>query len=168
MKRIVAILALFALCGQSGSFGLPTVTVYPFSAGSGIDSTTGAKLAIAIGARLNERKDLAVKLPTAGSTRAKFLEDARAIGADYYVTGYVTPLGDDVTLVIQLVNTTTGILVWSNTATVRTFGEAGAQADSIHDVIIARSGSPLNRIPVPTAEPKAPPGLSPGPTTPPR
>jgi TolB-like protein len=171
MKRwFLALTAVVALSGQTaqgGAFGGPSITVYPFLGGSGVGSDTGSKLAVAIAARLQTKKDLSVLLPTAGSPREKFLENARAIGADYYVTGYVTPLGDDVNLVVQLVNTTTGILVWSDSASVRTFGEAAAQADQIHDVVIARSGTTLEHIAVPTPSPKPPPGLAPGPTFPP-
>ena len=84
-----------------------------------------------------------IKPATPVSPKAAFLEAARLRGADYYVTGYLTPLGDEVSLLIQVVSTYSGTVVWSTTTQVRTYAEAAGQSDIIRDAILRHAGRSL-------------------------
>jgi TolB-like protein len=136
VKRILAALAalLFLVAQTRGD--APSVTIYPFTSSVDIDPQAGNKLAFFIAARLNQTGGVVVKQPEPQTQRTAYLDAARKIGADYYVAGYVTPLGSEATLVVQLVSTTTGISVWSNTSEVRTYEDASATADAIHTAML--------------------------------
>jgi hypothetical protein len=107
--------------------------------------------------QLSQFTDLSVQPATPGTDRAQFLSAARAVGADYYVTGYLTPLGTQVSLVSQVVSVATGILVWSNTEEIATYGEAAGQADAIHVAILQHAGrayASINEPPSATSAPR--------------
>jgi hypothetical protein len=168
MKSFV--LALFLLIAAVPAIGavntaLPTpiVVVYPFSATGGVsDPEAGGRLAVLFASRLSQGGALDVRPGTPGTDRAHYLEDARKLGADYYVTGYLTPLGDEVSLVDQIVSTHSGIVVWSTTTQVRTYDEALGQSDLMRDAIthyevrsLAELGTPA---PLRPASPSPPAG----------
>jgi hypothetical protein len=121
----------------------PVVVVYPLLSGGNADPQAGGRLAILFASRLSTAGGITVKPATPGTPRAQYLDAARALGADYYVTGYLTPLGDEVSLVDQLVSTYSGIVVWSNTAQVRTYDEAAGQANLLRDAILRHAGRTL-------------------------
>src|SRR5208282_4396324 len=56
-----------------------------------------------------------------------FLINARALGCDYYVTGFVTPLGAEVSVVEQVVSTISGTVVASNSVQFLTYADANGQ-----------------------------------------
>ncbi len=73
--------------------------------------------------------------------RADFLQYARSLTAAYYVSGYMTPLGSGVSLVEQVVDTSTGTIILGATAQITSFEDATSQAISIRDGIVAREQS---------------------------
>ena len=70
--------------------------------------------------------------------RTDFLSYARGVSAAYYVTGYMTPLGNGVSLVEQVVSTLSGAIVFGQTAQIESINDATAQATYIHDGILER------------------------------
>jgi hypothetical protein len=136
---LVVCLAL-PLLGASMAFSAPVVVIYPYIGTAGLDPDAGGKLAVVMATQLSQYGDLNILPATPGTDRAQFLTAARAIGADYYVTGYLTPLGTQVSLVSQVVSVATGILVWSNTEEIGTYGEAVGQGDAIHQAILRHAG----------------------------
>ena len=138
----------------------PVVVVYPFSATGGVsDPEAGGRLAVLLASRLAQGGGLDVRPGTPGTQRTQYLADARKLGADYYVTGYLTPLGDEVSLVDQIVSTHSGIVVWSTTTQVRTYDEALGQSDLMRDAIIHYEGRTLAELGTPA--PLAPASASP-------
>ena len=125
----------------------PVVVVYPFSITAGVsDPEAGGRLAVLFASRLAAGRQPRRPPGNAGHRpRPHFLDDARKIGADYYVTGYLTPLGDEVSLVDQIVSTHSGIVVWSTTTQVRTYDEALGQTDLMRDAITALRGPHAGR-----------------------
>ena len=119
---------------------LPSVIVYPFSVSGDTDKSAGVKIAQLLATQLHEHGRVEVKLPQAGVTRAQYLADATKSSADYYVSGYLTPLGEQIAIVEQVVSTTSGAIIWSNTAQVTTYADALSQGDLIQTAILSHAG----------------------------
>jgi hypothetical protein len=165
MKRFALVLCFWLACipvsaAQLAPSVAPVVVVYPFTVSGAADPEAGGRLAILFATRFADKGGITVKPATPGVTRTDFLAAAKALGADYYVTGYVTPLGDSVSLLDQVVSTYSGIVVWSNTVDVRTYAEASGQADAMSDAIIRHAGRTLAALDEPAPGPSATPAPS--------
>jgi hypothetical protein len=139
-RSLLVLCLALPLLGASTMLAAPVVVIYPYVGTSGLDPDAGGKLAVVMATQLSQYGDLNILPATPGTDRAQFLTAARAIGAEYYVTGYLTPLGTQVSLVSQVVSVATGILVWSNTEEIGTYGEAVGQGDAIHQAILKHAG----------------------------
>jgi TolB-like protein len=116
----------------------PTVVVFPFTAnGSQIDREASSRLATIIATRMAETGAVTVIPPPPATERKDFLNVARASNADYYVAGFISSLGNGVSVVEQVVSAATGIVVFSNTAQLSTYAEAAGQGDDLA-IFIAR------------------------------
>ncbi len=136
--------ALIAAAPPPSLLGKPSVIVYPFAAsGNTMDSEASSRLATVIATQIGQSGDVTIMPPKPGIERTDYLKDARAEGADYYVTGYASPLGNGVSLVEQVVSTVNGIVVYSNTAQIATYAEAGAQGAILRSGILAHAARNL-------------------------
>jgi hypothetical protein len=155
--------AAFAVPG----FAAPVVVIYPLTlSGAVVHSEVGSDVAILIGTRLAQDGSITVRPYTPGTTRAQFLDAALKENADYYVTGYLQQLGPDVSMILQVVSTHSGSVVFSSTTTIKTFGDAAAQADPLRAAILRHAGRGLAGLDAPaaasiaTAEPTANQGVN--------
>jgi hypothetical protein len=144
------------MLGATSLFPPPVVVVYPLTVSGGTDAEAGANIAVLIANRLATLGGFTIKTYPPGTKRADFLTVALSLGADYYITGFLTPLGDQVTLVTQVVSTSSGSVISSSTALVRTYADATAQADLLGDSILHHAGRALAALdrPVNTPAPK--------------
>jgi TolB-like protein len=137
VRRLVVVLfALLALplvaAGPSDLSVKPSVVVYPFSAnGSTLDREASSRLATIIATEMANTSKVTVIPPTPGTERKDYLTSARALGADYYVAGFISPLGNGVSIVEQVVGTSSGIIVYSNTGQLTTYADAAGQGDQL-------------------------------------
>ena len=154
--------ALPLMGAAESPFPSPVVVVYPITATGATAPGAGSQIALLLSARLAQLGGLTVKPYTPGTTRADFLTAGLAQGADYYVTGYLTPVGNDVSFVAQVVSTHSGSIVYSSTQLVHTYDEAAAQADSLHDAILHHAGRSLASLDAPRAQPTVSPTPGPG------
>ena len=167
MRRfLVVVLVMF--------FGLPllaatpppfstkaTVVVFPFTAnGSQIDREASSRLATIIATRMAETGTVTVIPPPPGTERKDFLSVARASNADYYIAGFISSLGNGVSVVEQVVSSATGIVVFSNTAQLSTYAEAAGQGDDLALFIARHANRAYSSIGTP------PPATSPTPADP--
>jgi hypothetical protein len=137
-------------------FAPPVVVVYPFTvAGGSMSPQVGGDVALLIADRLAAIGGLDVKPFTPGTERPDYLTAAEKQSADYYVAGFLTPIGSEVSLIVQVVSTYGGTVEWSSTSTIRTYNDAVAQADGVHDAIIRHAQRSLDSL-----------GAAPPPTTP--
>jgi TolB-like protein len=145
----------------------PSIVVFPFIAnGSGVTAETGARLSVTIAAQIAQLGGVTVKPAPPGTEQRDYLVVARNLGVDYYVTGYVTPLGSEASVVEQLVSAKSGAIVWSNTAQLETYGEAVGQAAMIRSAILsyaARAVSSLQPIETTPPQPAPPSRRTPAP-----
>ena len=120
---------------------LPLVVVYPFEASSDIKADVGQRAAQLFVQQMNAAGGIDTILSPATVKRADYLTNARKLNADYYVAGYMTPLGEGVSLVEQVVSTQSGTITYGATAQIVSFEDATSQAVMIHDAIEAREKS---------------------------
>jgi len=120
---------------------VPLVLVYPFDVSSEMKPDTGVRAALLFVAQMNAAGGILARNAPPNVRRPSYLTFAKRANADYYVAGYMTPLGDGVSLVEQVVSTQSGAIVFGTTAQIESFEDAASQAVAIHDGIIARERS---------------------------
>ena len=119
----------------------PTVIIYPFTVNGEADKRAGGKLASLYTQEIQTMGGVMIKPPPAQNVDRKlYLTDAVKSGVDYYLSGYITPLGEQVAVVQQLVSTNSGAIIWSSTAQMLTYSDAADQADTIRKVVLAHAG----------------------------
>lgn len=163
MRRVFAVLLLASSCALFGAAPprvparatptpqpaatpapapkLPIVIVYPFDFSSDLRADTGTRAAQLYVTAMNAAGGVdAIAAPTTVK-RASYLDYAKSLSAAYYVSGYMTPLGGGVSLVEQVVDTSTGTIIMGATAQIQSFEDATSQATSIRDGIVQREQS---------------------------
>jgi TolB-like protein len=150
---VVAMLALLGLPlvdADSSLITKPTVIVYPFTAsGSSIDREASAQLATIIATQMSQTGRVVVIPPPPATERKDFLVVAREQHADYYVAGFMSALGDGVSVVEQVVSTTSGIVVFSNTIQLTTYADAAGQGEELANYISRHANRALASIGTP-------------------
>jgi hypothetical protein len=158
VRTCLALLALaLPLLGAAFDLGTPVVVVYPLTATGDVGATdTGSNIGTALANKLVQLGGLTVKPFIAGTARAQFLTAADSQGADYYITGYITPLGSEVSVVEQVVSTRSGSIVYSTTAFAKTYADAVGPADALREAILRHAGRGMAYLnaPPPTASPE--------------
>lgn len=167
MRRLL-VLALIAFFGlpllaatpSSPLLSKPNVIVYPFvPTGASVDREAGSRLATILAEQMSSTGKVKVIPPPPGTDRADYLKVALSNNADYYVIGYITPLGDAVAVVEQVVSTTTGIVVFSQTAQIKSYSDAAGQGADLGTFIANHANRGLAAIG--TAPPQSSPTLAP-------
>ncbi|HTW83635.1 MAG TPA: hypothetical protein VMD91_06175 [Candidatus Sulfotelmatobacter sp.] len=138
----------------------PVVMVFPFTPnGSSIDREAVASLAVLLAQQMANTGKVSVVPAPPGTDRPAYLEAARKGAADYYVAGFISPLGNGASLVEQVVSTSTGIVVFSHSAQINTVADAASEGVDLADWLgiysnraFADVGTPP---PAPTAAPTA-------------
>lgn len=120
---------------------IPTVVVFPFGISSNIKTGSGEQAAQLFAQVMRQAGGLTVVNSGNGVARIDFQTSAKKLQADYYISGYMTLLGDSVSLVEQLVDVQSGVVIFARTAQIADVNDATAQAQAIHDTIIARETS---------------------------
>jgi TolB-like protein len=160
LLAVFACLSVFLLAATPAFTIIPTVIVYPLAASSAqLDRETSARIATTLATQIAQGGSVKVIAPKPGVERANFLSDARSVGANYYVTGFVTPLGQGASVVEQVVSTVSGTLVFSETNYITSLDEIAAQGDQLRQGIIDRSTRGIQAFqapppPAPTPEPE--------------
>jgi hypothetical protein len=140
----------------------PLVVVYPLTVNGDAQQDSGQRLAVMFAQQLADN-GVKVVPPVPGTQRTDFLIAARKLGCDYYITGFITPLGAEVSVVEQVVSTSSGTVVASNSVQFLTYSDANGQGALLGQMIhehAERSLASLQENPQPsaTAEPKDSPG----------
>ena len=140
LRFVRAFGALAFLCvlviGATPILPPPVLIVYSFSVNGDAQKESGARLAVLIGSQIAQLGGVTVKPGPPGTRRADFLTVARNANADYYLSGYVSPIGDEVTVVEQVVSAQTGIIAFSSTAQIKTYAEAAGQGDILRTALL--------------------------------
>jgi TolB-like protein len=151
------------LVGAAPATQASQVVVYPLVASQGAPPTIGLTVARFLVTGISQRGGIAAKLAPANTQQADYLATARTLGADYYVAGFVSAIGDEVSAVEQLVATKNGVIVWQNTAAYTVPDDARASGIAMHDAIVALTTPQYAPIPAGAADA---PDSAPAPTVP--
>jgi hypothetical protein len=126
------LLALFALVALGAAAPLdsrPSVIVFPFQASAALSRDVELRIVTVLGNQLALDGRLHVLPADPDVERTAYLASARKAGASYYVTGFLTPLGDGASLIEQLVSTQSGAVVFSSSGQINTLSDVSAQGD---------------------------------------
>ena len=120
----------------------PLVVVFPLTVNGDADKNSGDRLATLFAQQMAEN-GVKVIPPPPGTERKDFLEHRPLLGCDYYVSGFITPLGQEVTVVEQLVSTISGTVIFSNSAEMVTYSDASGQGVVLASAAIRHAGRGL-------------------------
>ncbi|MBV8489891.1 MAG: hypothetical protein JO199_05110 [Candidatus Eremiobacteraeota bacterium] len=119
---------------------VPTVVVFPFDVPTGQDAKIGTAIATIMHDTMNAAGGVNVLAIPKDVTRPQFGTYARAQHADFYVAGFVTPVGEGAAIVDQVVSVSSGVIVYSNTLQVVSVDDVAAQALQQRAAIFALIG----------------------------
>jgi len=135
---VAGVLALtLPLVGASPAGQAPqVVVVYPLVVSQG-PPTIGLAVSRVLVTGIAQRGGITAKIAPPETQQSAYLATARSLGADFYVAGFVSAIGDEVSAIEQLVATKNGTVVWQNTAAYTVPEDARASGASMHDAIVA-------------------------------
>ncbi len=107
---------------------MPIVLIYPFEVQTGADPKIGIAISQILAQEMIAAGGITVPPVPPGVKRADFLETARAAHADFYISGYVTPVGDSAAVVEQVVSVDSGVILFSQTAQVSSVADVASQS----------------------------------------
>ncbi|MBV8725168.1 MAG: hypothetical protein JO078_05280 [Candidatus Eremiobacteraeota bacterium] len=134
----------------------PLVVVYPFDVQTGADPRLGVAIAEILGQEMTAAGGISVPPIPKGVKRADFLDFARGAKADFYISGYVTPVGDSAAVVEQVVSTDSGVILFSQTAQVSSVADVASQSLLARSQILAFLGRGAQQMQAQTSSTPAP------------
>jgi hypothetical protein len=137
---VCAILAVIVSMPATAATNALVVVVFPLTLTGAADPGVGEQIASLLAQRLEEPGSVEIREPAPGVLRQDYLEAARKLGADYYLSGFVTKISGQLSVVEQLVSTLSNTTVWSNDARLSTTDDARAQGDVVRTAIIEHAG----------------------------
>lgn len=114
-----------------------TVLVYPFDVQTGVDPKIGIAIAQILAQEMTAAGGLAVLPVPQNVKRPDFLDYARKQKADFYISGYVTPVGYGAAVVEQVVSVDSGVILFSQTAQVQSVADVASQSLLARSQILA-------------------------------
>jgi TolB-like protein len=135
---------------------MPVLVVYPFEVQTGVDPRLGIAIAQILGQEMIAAGGITVLPVPLGIKRADFLETARADRADFYISGYVTPVGDSAAVVEQVVSVSSGVILFSQTAQVSSVADVASQSLLARSQILAFVGRNTENVQTQPANTPAP------------
>ena len=106
----------------------PVILVYPFDVQTGADPRIGTAIAQILGQEMAAAGGITVLAIPQGVKRPDFLDNARTAKADFYISGYVTPVGESAAVVEQVVSVESGVILFSQTAQVSSVADVASQS----------------------------------------
>ena len=118
----------------------PVVLIYPFEAPSDLDPRYGGAIAQIYAQVMSQTGGVTVLAIPAGIKREDYQKFAHVQHADYYVSGYIQPIGQGAAIVAQVVDVASDISVYSTTAQVTGVEDVASQALNARTVILEAAG----------------------------
>ncbi len=135
---------------------LPTVEIFPFEVQTGSSPKLGDAIAQILAQEMVAAGGITVRAIPAGVKRADFLDVARAAKADFYISGYVTPVGESAAVVEQVVSVDSGVILFSQTAQVSSVADVASQSLLARAQILSFVGRGTQNVGAQTANTPAP------------
>ncbi|TAM58934.1 hypothetical protein EPN52_09875 [bacterium] len=162
LGALVLCIALVALGGGSARADAfsPVLVVFPFQPQGSVAPKVGEQISLVLAQSIADGGGVTVKAPPPTSTKETFQQDARTLGAAYYISGYVTPFGNQLSLVEYVVSVRTGTIIYSATAQAANVSDVQTQAYTLRKALLELashdSGVDTAAAPAPSAAPSAP------------
>ncbi len=160
LLAVFACLSVALIAAAPAFTFVPTVIVYPLASSPELDREANARIVGTLATQIAQGGSVKVVPAKTGVDRQNYLADARSVGANYYVTGFMTPLGSGASVVEQVVSTTSGTLVFSVTNYITNLAEIADQGDQLRAGILERASRGIQAFAAPppsnsTPEPQA-------------
>ncbi len=131
----------------------PKIVIYDFQSPSDLDPKYGGAVA-QVYAQVMQHVGGVQILPTPKDIkREDYSKYAHSRGADYYISGYLQPIGDSIAIVSQIYDVNDGISVYSQTAQVTSMQDVGSQALTARQIILQAAGVDRPQIAAPQSTP---------------
>jgi TolB-like protein len=118
----------------------PTVVVYPFETPTDVDARTGGAIAQIYSQVMTQAGGLNVLPIPQNIKREDWAKYAHSQRADYYVSGYVQPIGQGAAIVARVVDASSEIAVYSATTQIESVPDIASQALTARTVVLQASG----------------------------
>ncbi|HEY6485495.1 MAG TPA: hypothetical protein VIX83_03835 [Candidatus Cybelea sp.] len=119
---------------------VPVILIYPFDVQTGADPKIGIAIAQISAQEMAAAGGIEIPPIPQGVKRANFLDYARSQKADFYISGYVTPVGDTAAVVEQVVSVDSGVILFSQTGQVSNVADVASQSLLAREQILAFTG----------------------------
>ena len=142
---------------------MPTVLIYPFEAPSDLDPRYGGAVAQIFAQVITQTGGVKVLEIPKGIARVDYQKYASVQHADYYISGYIQPIGSAAAIVTQVVDVNSDISKWSATTNINDVNDVASQALTARTVILEASGverPEINAGPANTPTPSSTSGAS--------
>jgi hypothetical protein len=130
--------------------------VYPFDVQGGVDPRIGMAIAQILSQQMITAGQLTVLPVPQHVSRPDFQNYARDQRADFYISGYVTPIGAVASVVEQVVSVESGVILFSQTAEVTSVADVASQGLQARAQILAFAGRGTQNIQSQSANTPAP------------
>jgi hypothetical protein len=136
---------------------VPIVLVYPYDAPSDLDPRYGTAVANIFAQVMTQTGGVKVLAIPSNIKRVDYQKYARVQHADYYISGYIQPIGQTAAIVTQVVDVNSDISVYNTTTNISDVNDVASQALTARQVVLAASGVERPEISEAAATPEASP-----------
>ena len=110
--------------------------VYPYEAPSDLDPRYGGAIAQIFAQVITQTGGVKVLAIPKDIQRVDYQKYARVQHADYYISGYIQPIGQTAAIVTQVVDVNSDISRWSATTNISDVNDVASQALTAREVIL--------------------------------
>lgn len=141
LRSLLALLVVLSLAPLAARAAVaPVLAVDSFTTGTGVAAAVGAQFADAIADEARDAGGVIVVRGAPNLTPAQFRGAARSLSADDYLIGSIAPVGNAYSVLIQLVNTRTGLLTWNTTVQVASVADVHGIGAQVRQLLLDQSG----------------------------
>ncbi len=154
LRSLLAVMLALALAPLAARAGLaPKLAVYDLRVSGSVPATLGTRFATTIANEIRADGGVNVVDGAPGMPASRDLTDAKAQGADYYLSGAIAQVGLRYSVICELVSVRTGLMVWSSTFQAGSVADAKGQGTAARQALLDEIG----RSTFPTVEATPPP-----------
>jgi hypothetical protein len=119
---------------------VPAILVYPYEAPSDLDPRYGTAVANIFSQVMTETGGVKVLPVPSNIKRVDYQKYAAVQHADYYISGYIQPIGQTASIVTQVVDVNSDISIYNTTTNISDVNDVASQALTARTVVLQASG----------------------------
>jgi hypothetical protein len=142
---------------------VPAILVYPYEAPSDLDPRYGTAVANIFSQVMTQTGGVKMLPIPSNIKRVDYQKYAKVQHADYYISGYIQPIGQTAAIVTEVVDVNTDINIWSTTTNISDVNDVASQALTARSIVLQASGverPEINAGPANTPTPSSTSGAS--------